>query len=145
MPLFLSDEQVQLQDTARPFLAEQAPISHMRALRDGHDPTGFSPALWQRFGDMGFAGILIDDQHGGLGLGHVEAGIVLEEIGRNLTQSPFLATSVGAVTALHAAAGAMRAALAARNRRRQIRRRAGDRRNRPSPPGSHRTPRGTVG
>ena len=35
-----------------------------------------------------------------MGLGHVEAGVVLEEIGRNLTPSPFLATAVGAVTAL---------------------------------------------
>ncbi len=44
--------------------------------------------------------MLIDEADGGLGLGAVEAGIVLEEIGRNLTPSPFLSTAVGAVTAL---------------------------------------------
>jgi alkylation response protein AidB-like acyl-CoA dehydrogenase len=108
MPLFHTDEQTQLQDTARPFLAEQAPISHMRALRDSGDAIGFSRDLWHRFGDMGFAGILIDEAHGGSGLGHVEAGIVLEEIGRNLTPSPFLATAVGAVTALRGSAAASR-------------------------------------
>jgi alkylation response protein AidB-like acyl-CoA dehydrogenase len=108
MPLFHTDAQTQLQDTARPFLAEQAPISHMRALRDSRDATGFSRDLWQRFGEIGFAGILIDEAHGGSGLGHVEAGIVLEEIGRNLTPSPFLATAVGAVTALRGSAAASR-------------------------------------
>jgi alkylation response protein AidB-like acyl-CoA dehydrogenase len=49
---------------------------------------------------MGFNGILIDEADGGLGLGHVEAGILLEEIGRNLTPSPFLITAVAAVEAL---------------------------------------------
>lgn len=100
MTLFLSDEQAMLRDTARPFMAEQAPVSHMRALRDAADPTGFSPSLWRRFAELGFTGILVPEADGGLGLGHVEAGVVLEEIGRNLTPSPFLATAVGAVTAL---------------------------------------------
>ena len=49
---------------------------------------------------MGFTGILIGEDDGGLGLGHVEAGVVLEEIGRNLSPSPFLATAVAAVEAL---------------------------------------------
>jgi alkylation response protein AidB-like acyl-CoA dehydrogenase len=49
---------------------------------------------------MGFTGILIPEAEGGLGLGHVEAGVVLEEIGRNLTPSPFLSTAVAAVEAL---------------------------------------------
>ena len=108
MPLFLSDDQRILLDSVRPFLSEQAPVRHMRALRDSEDATGFSRALWRQFGEMGFTGILIDDANGGLGLGHVEAGLVLEEIGRNLTPSPFLSTSVGAVTALHAGSAAQR-------------------------------------
>ena len=104
MPLFLNDDQAMLADTARPFMAEQAPVGHMRALRDAGDPTGFSRDLWRRFAEMGFTGMLVEEAHGGLGLGQVEAGIVLEEIGRNLTPSPFLSTSVGAVTALKGAA-----------------------------------------
>ncbi len=100
MPLFLSDEQSMLADTVRPFMAKQAPVSHMRALRDAKDASGFSRDLWKRFAEMGFCGVLVPEADGGLGLGLVEAGIVLEEIGRNLTQSPFLSTSVGAVAAL---------------------------------------------
>ncbi|WP_174299308.1 acyl-CoA dehydrogenase family protein [Caulobacter sp. S45] len=105
MPLFLNDDQAMLADTARPFMAEQAPVGHMRALRDTADPTGFSRDLWRQFAEMGFTGMLVEEAHGGLGLGQVEAGIVMEEIGRNLTPSPFLSTSVGAVTALKGAAG----------------------------------------
>ena len=109
MPLFHTDDQAMLLDTARPFLAEQAPVAHMRALRDVDDKTGFDPALWQRFAEMGFTGMLIDEADGGLGLGAVEAGIVLEEIGRNLTPSPFLSTAVGAVTALKGGSSDQRA------------------------------------
>lgn len=100
MPLYLNDEQTMLRDTARDFVADAAPVSHLRALRDADDATGFSRDLWKRFAEMGFTGILIGEDHGGLGLGHVEAGVVLEEIGRNLSPSPFLATAVAAVAAL---------------------------------------------
>ncbi|MBA2920712.1 acyl-CoA dehydrogenase [Sphingomonas sp. MAH-20] len=100
MPLFLTDEQSMLRDTARQFVAVTAPISHMRSLRDARDPAGFDRDLWKQFAEMGFTAILIPEGEGGLGLGHVEAGVVLEEIGRNLTPSPFLSTAVTAVTAL---------------------------------------------
>ncbi len=110
MPLYLTDEQTMLCDTARQFVADTAPVSHMRALRDASDATGFSRDLWTQFAEMGFTSILIPEAEGGLGLGHVEAGMVLEEIGRNLTPSPFLPTSVGAVTALKGASDALRQA-----------------------------------
>lgn len=106
MPLYLNDEQTMLRDTAREFVAEHAPVSHLRSLRDADDPTGFSRDLWKQFAEMGFTGILVDEDHGGLGLGHVEAGVVLEEIGRNLSPSPFLATAVAAVEALKGSAQA---------------------------------------
>ncbi len=108
MPLFLTDEQTMLRDTARDFVADQAPVAHLRALRDSNDPTGFSRDVWRAFAEMGFTGILVPEEHGGLGLGHVEAGVVLEEIGRNLTPSPFLSTAVGAVAALGGTAHAAR-------------------------------------
>jgi alkylation response protein AidB-like acyl-CoA dehydrogenase len=108
MPLYLNDEQQMLRDTARDFVADAAPVSHLRALRDANDPTGFSRDLWKQFAEMGFTGILVGEEHGGLGLGHVEAGVVLEEIGRNLSPSPFLATAVAAVEALKGTGAAER-------------------------------------
>lgn len=100
MPLYLNEDQTALQDTIRDFVADAAPVSHMRALRDAGDRTGFSRDLWKQFAEMGFTGILIGEEQRGLGLGHVEAGVVLEEIGRNLSPSPFLSTAVAAVEAL---------------------------------------------
>ncbi|KQM18071.1 acyl-CoA dehydrogenase [Sphingomonas sp. Leaf24] len=100
MPLFLNDDQTMLADTAREFLCEAAPVAQLRALRDADDPTGFDRGLWAKFAEMGFTGMMAPESAGGLGLGHVEAGIVLEEIGRNLSPSPFLTTSVAAVAAL---------------------------------------------
>ncbi len=108
MPLYLNEEQTMLRDTTRDFIAEHAPVKHMRALRDANDATGFSRDLWKSFAEMGFTGILIGEDEGGLGLGHVEAGVVLEEIGRNLSPSPFLSTAVAAVEALKGSAHAAR-------------------------------------
>ena len=75
-------------------------MSHLRQLRDAKDETGFSRELWKNFAEMGFSGLLIPEQFGGSGLGSVEAGILMEEIGRTLMPSPFLATSVLAASAL---------------------------------------------
>ena len=110
MPLYHTEDQAMLKDSVAPFLAEQAPVKHLRNLRDSKDATGFSRDLWKQFAEMGLNGILIPESEGGLGLGHVEAGIVLEEIGRNLTPSPFLTTAVAAVEALKAGSAEMRAA-----------------------------------
>jgi alkylation response protein AidB-like acyl-CoA dehydrogenase len=74
--------------------------AQLRKYRDMGCKDGFGHALWKQFGEMGFSGILVDEADGGMGLGHVEAGIVLEEIGRNLTPSPFLITAVAVVEAL---------------------------------------------
>lgn len=101
MPLYLTEDQAMLRDSAREFMADQGAIAgQLRTYRDMNCKDGFGHALWKQFGDMGFTGILIDEADGGLGLGHVEAGIVLEEIGRNLTPSPFLITAVAVVEAL---------------------------------------------
>ncbi|USU08961.1 acyl-CoA/acyl-ACP dehydrogenase [Sphingomonadaceae bacterium OTU29MARTA1] len=108
MPLYLNEEQTMLRDTAKDFVAEHAPVAHLRALRDANDATGFSRDLWKQFAEMGLNGILVPEAQGGLGLGHIEAGVVLEEIGRNLSPSPFLATAVAAVEALKGSAQADR-------------------------------------
>lgn len=101
MPLYLTEDQVMLRDTARELMAAEGSIGNqLRKYRDMNCKDGFGHALWKQFGELGFTGILVDEADGGLGLGHVEAGIVLEEIGRNLTPSPFLITAVAIVEAL---------------------------------------------
>jgi alkylation response protein AidB-like acyl-CoA dehydrogenase len=102
MTLILDDSHIMLRDSAAGYLRKHGNVAQLRGLRDGDDTHGFEPKLWAGLGEMGFIGILVSEADGGLGLGHVEAGLILEEMGRNLTASPFLSTSIGAVTALSA-------------------------------------------
>lgn len=105
----LTEDQRLLQDTVRPFLAEEGAIKkQLRHLRDTGCTDGYGTALWKQFAELGLTGMLIPESQGGAGLGTVEAGVVLEEIGRNLTPSPFLTTAVGAVRALEGSAQAAR-------------------------------------
>lgn len=94
MPLILTEEQTMLQDAADGFLNEQAPIAHLRKLRDERDADGVSRDLWRAFGEMGFAGVIIPEALGGMGLGAVEAGVIAESLGRTLTPSPYLGSSI---------------------------------------------------
>ena len=100
MALVLTEEQSMLRDSARGLISDKAPVSHLRQLRDTKDATGFSRDLWKTFAEMGFSGLLVPEDFGGSGLGCVEAGVVMEEIGRTLMPSPFLATAVLAASAL---------------------------------------------
>ena len=100
MALVLTEEQSMLRDSARGLISDKAPVSHLRGLRDAKDATGFSRELWKSFAEMGFSGLLVPEEFGGSGLGFVEAGVVMEEIGRTLMPSPFLSTAVLAASAL---------------------------------------------
>jgi len=100
MALVLTEEQSMLRDSARGLISDKAPVAHLRGLRDAKDATGFSRELWKAFAEMGFTGLLVPENFGGSGLGAVEAGVVMEEIGRTLMPSPFLSTAVLAASAL---------------------------------------------
>lgn len=103
MPLYHDDDQAMLAETASQFMAEEGSIKNqLRHWRDKGCKDGFGHALWKQMAEMGFTGLMVPEADGGLGMGNVEAGIVLEEIGRNLTPSPFLTSSVLAATALQA-------------------------------------------
>jgi len=105
----LTDDQKMLQETAASFLAEEGSIPkqlrHWRAIGCND---GFGHGLWKQFAELGLTGICIPESHGGMGLGATEAALVLEEIGRNLTPSPFLGTAVVATRAIAGTAHAER-------------------------------------
>ena len=110
MPLILTEEQTMLKEAADGFLNEHAPIAHLRRLRDSKDADGVSRDLWRAFGEMGFAGIVIPEEHGGSGLGAVEAGVMAEALGRTLTPSPFLGSGVLSATVLKGGSAEQQAA-----------------------------------
>jgi alkylation response protein AidB-like acyl-CoA dehydrogenase len=100
MALILNEEQNMLRDSAAQFLKDHAPVSALRKLRDSQETVGFSRALWAQFSALGFASVLVPEAYGGSGLGLVEAGVLAEQIGHHLSATPFLASSVLAVTAI---------------------------------------------
>ena len=108
MPL-LTDDQKMLQETAAGFLADEGgPAKQLRHWRDTGCTDGYGTDLWKKFAELGLTGICIPEDQGGLGLGSVEAALVLEEIGRNLTPSPFLTTAVAGARAIEGTAHAER-------------------------------------
>jgi alkylation response protein AidB-like acyl-CoA dehydrogenase len=100
MALVLNEDEVMMRDMAQGFFAEKAPVKALRTLRDTQDETGFDRGLWSEMAAQGFAGIVVPEEHGGVDMGYLAAGLVAEQMGRNLTASPFLSTSILATTAL---------------------------------------------
>ncbi len=100
MSLILTEEQEMLQDAANGFLTENAPVAAFREVRDSKNPDGFCRDLWKEMADMGWAGIIVDEEFGGSEFGYVGAGVLAEQMGRNLTASPFFSTSVLGATAV---------------------------------------------
>ena len=94
MALVLNEEQQMLKTSAKEFLAENAPVEALRKLRDSNNPKGYDPALWSKMAELGFAGIAIPENYGGMGFGYTGLGQVLEETGRNLTASPLISSVV---------------------------------------------------
>ena len=102
MPLVLNEEQNMLKDAAKDFCTNSTPISQLRGLRDGASESGFDTDTWQQMVDLGWAGITIPEDFGGLGFGYLGMGVVMEECGRTLTASPLLSTAVlGAGAIIH--------------------------------------------
>lgn len=103
MPLVLNEEQNMLRDAAKDFCTNNTPITQLRKLRDEKSESGYDNASWQQMVDLGWTGITIPEEFGGLGFGYLGMGVVLEECGRTLTASPLFSTAVlGASAILHA-------------------------------------------
>jgi len=93
-----SDEQKQLRDEARKFLAEKCPPKAVRAVVDGNAP--YDRELWKGLAGMGFLGVAIPEAYGGAGAGHLELCVIAEEMGRALAPVPFSSTVYLAAEAL---------------------------------------------
>ena len=100
MALVLNEEQRFLQDTAKEFLSNNAPVAALRKLRDERDPVGYAPQLWREMVELGWASIILPEQYGGLDFGFLGLGVILEESGRTLTASPLFASAVVGASAI---------------------------------------------
>lgn len=96
----LTEEQSMIRDQAKSWATEQAPVSAFRKMRDGDNAQRFEAHTWQSMVEMGWTGILVPEAFGGSDLGYLTFGVVLEELGRQLTASPLLASSLVGTSAI---------------------------------------------
>ena len=112
MPLVLNEDQNMLKDSAKSFCTDNTPISQLRHLRDNKDENGFDKGTWHQMVELGWTGITVPEEFGGLGFGYMGLGVVMEECGRTLTASPLFATAVlGASAILHGGGQAQKSEL----------------------------------
>lgn len=93
-----SDDQKQLRDQARKFLAEKCSPKAVRLVLDGKAP--YDKELWKGLAEMGFLGVAIPEEFGGAGAGHLELCVIAEEMGRANAPVPFSSTVYLAAEAL---------------------------------------------
>ncbi|TFV71516.1 acyl-CoA dehydrogenase [Bradyrhizobium frederickii] len=93
-----SDDQKQLRDQARKFLAEKCSPKAVRVVLDGKAP--YDRELWKGLAEMGFLGVAIPEEFGGAGAGHLELCVIAEEMGRANAPVPFSSTVYLAAEAL---------------------------------------------
>ena len=90
----LSEEQAQLIDIAAGFARDKSPVEHVRALLA--DADGYDGDTWAEIGELGWLGIGIPENYGGIGLGLGEAVPVVEQMGRYLMATPYVSTLLAA-------------------------------------------------
>ena len=87
-----SDEQTMLMETAVDFCRKHSSMDRVRAQIE--QPQGVDPAVWQEMIDLGWLGITVPEQYGGLGLSLADTVPIAENMGRHLMGSPFFATTL---------------------------------------------------
>ncbi len=92
MDLTPSDEQRLLRESADRFVNETYTADHRRKVAS--EPLGFSTKIWKQFAELGWLAMPIAEDHGGLGGGAIEVGILMEAFGRGLVSEPYLSTVV---------------------------------------------------
>ena len=98
MDFGLSEEQRLLEESVRRYLETEAPIARVREIVE--TPTGHHQPLWQGLAELGVAGILVPEEHGGSGLTLLDAAVAAESLAWAVAPAPFLGTAVMAPTAL---------------------------------------------
>ncbi|GIU90510.1 MAG: acyl-CoA dehydrogenase [Acidimicrobiia bacterium] len=101
MDFTFSPEQEALRASVRSFLQAEAPDEYVRRMAE-HDEAGIDPAVWREIVDLGWTGLLVPEEQGGLGLGIVDAVVVQEEMGRATFPGPFFSSAILATLAARA-------------------------------------------
>ena len=91
MEFGLSQEQLILEESVRKFLASEVSLDAVRNVASGETT---DTGIWQSLAEMGLAGVLIPEAHGGAGLGMLDAVVIAEALGYAACPGPFLSSAV---------------------------------------------------
>jgi alkylation response protein AidB-like acyl-CoA dehydrogenase len=92
MDLDWNEQQKLLKNSAREFFEKECPSAFVKECE--RSPEGYSPALWKKMAGLGWMGLLIPEQYGGMGSSLLDLAVIVEEMGRFAVPSPFLNTVV---------------------------------------------------
>lgn len=98
MEFRFTEDQRLLQETVRDFLAGECPVEFVRA--QWETETGRSPEFWTKFAEIGVPGLLVPEEHGGLGMNEIDLVLVMVEVGRAALAEPVTATAAVAAPLL---------------------------------------------
>ena len=101
MKLILTEEQQFLKDTAQSFARDKTPVTHFRELRDSDNSQCWDDGVWQEMVELGWSGILVPEKFGGSEFWMAGISVIMQELGKTLTPSPILSTSVLGVSAIN--------------------------------------------
>ncbi len=109
MSIAITDEHQELGSTVRGVLQAHGALAANRALLEADDEA--RPTFWREMADLGWLGIHLPEEYGGVGAGLSELIVVLEEIGRQVAPGPFLPTVLTSALLAHCGSSALQAAL----------------------------------
>jgi alkylation response protein AidB-like acyl-CoA dehydrogenase len=101
MDFNFTDEQNMLRDSARGFCEKMSPMGFVLEMEK--DEKGYTPELWNGMAELGWMGLMIPEEYGGIGMGFLDMAVLLEELGRMCVPGPFFSTAIcGALTIMNA-------------------------------------------
>ncbi|MEO1968655.1 MAG: acyl-CoA dehydrogenase family protein [Sphingomonadaceae bacterium] len=92
----LNEEQEMLRDMARDWATNKSPVTEFRKVRAAGEPQAFDTSAWNTMAEMGWAGVIIPEAYGGSDFGWLSMGLIVEELGKTLTASPLVASTIAA-------------------------------------------------
>ena len=108
LAMAFSDEQAMILDSAKAFCSDKSTIAAVRNLLDSE--TGFNPQVWQEMVALGWTGIAIPEEYGGLNLGVGALVPLVETMGRHLLGTPLISSALTAQAILRSGTESQRAA-----------------------------------
>ncbi len=104
MDFEFSSEQELFRESVRRLLRDRGDLALVRRSYDlPAADADDSDDVWRALVELGALGLLVPEEHGGAGLGMIDAAVVLEELGRAVSPLPYLSSAIGAVSLVLAA------------------------------------------